>query len=135
MLNGLMERVGDAGLQALDRGSSRRGFLAKSVAAAALALGIKTQDAKAGVSTWYCFSRNGCTIRSARSFDPSNVVGSLPYKVSRRFEDGRSGAYYIDCTGSHGYYNDRYWRRIDGTGYYIHSNLLVSFLPASDEYC
>ncbi len=125
MFRNIVERTGDAGLATLDRLSSRRGFLAKSVVAAAAAIGLGKRDAGAAAG-FYCVSGDGCTVRDSPW---GNFITTYPYGQYTSYNGGQyaSPAYY-GCVGVANGDQEYYWRKKSTQTRYVHANLLSQTL-------
>ena len=122
MLSKLVERVGDAGLESLERVSSRRKLLGKSIAilGAGAGIALSTKDVSAAY-TYKCMAGSGCGIRPGPSSSGGYFVAC---GTNITCEGGAWGTYYPYCRGWGGDYQ-YYWRWSTSHGGYVHSNVLA----------
>lgn len=131
MLRKAVEEVGDAGLDSLRRLSTRRSFLAKSLAVAGAAVGLTLAGDEAEAATsYYCVATGGCTVRDGPWGAYVTTYGKGYYASYS------SGAYdwntpYTGCLGVQNGDMEYYWRKRAGYTRYVHANLLSTSSFAS----
>lgn len=127
MLRRAVERAGDAGLASLERLSTRRGLLKKSVAVASAALGVGAMSKEAdAIAAFYCVSNTGCKVRSTPW---GSTVTTLGYGNLTSYNGGNwASPRYIGCVGVINGDQEYYWRRRYNATGYVHANLLSQYL-------
>lgn len=129
MLRTAVERAGDAGLASLDRLSSRRGFLKRSLVATGAVLGVGIGKEAQAAATFYCVASDGCGVRTSPW---GTYVLTYSYGSSTTYEGGAyANPAYTGCIGVVNGDQEYFWRKRLGYSRYVHANLLaLSFYAA-----